>query len=188
MSGIYYVKVPCGWNFNRHKMLLYIYIYRVHAIHVFKPPTDEKVFLDKFTFSYMYAHQIFLDRFCCSCARNVVKHLYHVKAAFVCQNHRSVSSTLVTFSLEAVYTNKAGMIMIGTIKAPWQGKMSIFCRAHEQVKLVKVFRTVNLTSRHVLVWDMIELMNWSQLQCLCICKWAPFVLTCSFRLLNEYVL
>jgi hypothetical protein len=73
-------------------------------------------------------------------------------------------------------------------KAPWQGKMSIFCRAHEQVKLVKVFRTVNLTSRHVLVWDMIELMNWSQLQCLCICRWAPFFLTCSFRLLNEYVL
>jgi hypothetical protein len=24
MSGIYYVKVPCGWNFNRHKMLLYL--------------------------------------------------------------------------------------------------------------------------------------------------------------------
>jgi hypothetical protein len=107
---------------------------------------------------------------------------------FVCQNHRNVSCTLVTFSSEAVHTNKAGMIMIGTIKAPWQGKMSIFCRAHEQVKLVKVFRTVNLISRHVLVWDMIELMNWSQLQCLCICKWAPFVLTCSFRLLNEYVL
>jgi hypothetical protein len=134
-----------------------------------------------------------------------------VKAAFVCQNHRSVSCTLVKFSLEALHTNKAGMIMIGTRlawlwleqgwhdydwnkagmimigtrlawlwleqgwhdydwnKAPWQGKMSIFCRAHEQVKLVKVFRTVNLTSR--LFWCEIWLNWWIEVNC-SVCVYA----------------
>ena len=41
-----------------------------------------------------------LDKFCTSCAQNVVKHSSHVKAArFVRQNHRSRSCTLVKLSL-----------------------------------------------------------------------------------------
>ena len=40
--------------------------------------------------------QVFLDKFCCLCARNVVKHLSHIKAA---QNHNSIFRALVKFSL-----------------------------------------------------------------------------------------
>ena len=67
----------------------------------------------------------------------------YLRTTFVYQNHRSISYTLVKFSLEAVYTRtnfpcpKVGMTSFGT-RFLGKEKLSIFCRTYKQTKLSKV--------------------------------------------------
>jgi hypothetical protein len=70
-----------------------------------KPHTDEYILLDKFIFSCVYGQQVFLDNFCCTCARNVVKRslIYLTsRPPFVCQKHTVL---LVCISRTHVRTN-----------------------------------------------------------------------------------
>jgi hypothetical protein len=107
---------------------------------------SQQAFLDKFTFSCVrstsFPWQVFLDKICCSCARNVVKHLSRVKAAFCLPKTTEVFLVHLSSFPWRPHTRtnfpcpKAGMSSFGT-RLLDKEKRSIFYPTHKQIKLVK---------------------------------------------------